>query len=64
VALTQVDIDEDALAEAMRLSGSRTKKDTVNLRCGSSLPGTAGLRLWSTTRPWQRGGVDGHQSAQ
>jgi Arc/MetJ family transcription regulator len=31
VALTQIDIDEDALAEAMRLSGARTKKDTVNL---------------------------------
>jgi Arc/MetJ family transcription regulator len=31
VALTQIDIDEDALAEAMRLSGARTKKETVNL---------------------------------
>jgi Arc/MetJ family transcription regulator len=31
VALTQVDIDEDALTEAMRLSGARTKKETVNL---------------------------------
>jgi Arc/MetJ family transcription regulator len=31
VALTQVDIDKDALAEAMRLSGARTKTDTVNL---------------------------------
>jgi Arc/MetJ family transcription regulator len=31
VALTQIDIDEDALAEAMRLSGTKTKKDTVNL---------------------------------
>jgi Arc/MetJ family transcription regulator len=31
VALTQVDIDEDALAEAMQLSGARTKKETVNL---------------------------------
>jgi Arc/MetJ family transcription regulator len=31
VALTQIDIDEDALAEAMRLSGMKTKKDTVNL---------------------------------
>jgi Arc/MetJ family transcription regulator len=31
MALTQIDIDEDALAEAMRLSGMRTKKDTVNL---------------------------------
>jgi Arc/MetJ family transcription regulator len=31
VTLTQIDIDEDALSEAMRLSGARTKKDTVNL---------------------------------
>lgn len=31
MALTQIDIDEEALAEAMRLSGTRTKKDTVNL---------------------------------
>jgi Arc/MetJ family transcription regulator len=31
VALTQIDIDNDALTEAMRLSGAKTKKDTVNL---------------------------------
>jgi Arc/MetJ family transcription regulator len=31
VALTQINLDEDALAEAMRLSGAKTKKDTVNL---------------------------------
>ncbi len=31
MTLTQIDLDEDALAEAMRLSGARTKKDTVNL---------------------------------
>jgi len=31
VAVTQIDIDEDALIEAMRLSGAKTKKDTVNL---------------------------------
>ena len=28
---TQIDLDDDALAEAMRLSGARSKKDTVNL---------------------------------
>jgi Arc/MetJ family transcription regulator len=28
---TQIDLDDDALAEAMRLSGARTKKETVNL---------------------------------
>jgi Arc/MetJ family transcription regulator len=31
MAITQIDLDDDALAEAMRLSGARTKKDTVNL---------------------------------
>jgi Arc/MetJ family transcription regulator len=30
VAVTQIDIDDEALAAAMRLSGERTKKDTVN----------------------------------
>jgi Arc/MetJ family transcription regulator len=31
VAVTQIDIDDDALAEAMRLSGASSKKETVNL---------------------------------
>jgi Arc/MetJ family transcription regulator len=31
VALTEIDIDEDALTEAMRLSGAKTKKDAVKL---------------------------------
>jgi Arc/MetJ family transcription regulator len=31
VALTQIDLDEDALAEAMRLSGAKTKEEAVNL---------------------------------
>lgn len=31
MAVTQIDLDEDALAETMRLSGARTKKDAVNL---------------------------------
>ena len=30
MSVTQIDLDEDALAEAMRLSGARTKKETVN----------------------------------
>jgi Arc/MetJ family transcription regulator len=30
MAVTQIDIDDEALAEAMRLMGSTTKKDTVN----------------------------------
>jgi Arc/MetJ family transcription regulator len=31
MSVTQIDIDDDALAEAMRLSGAKTKKETVNL---------------------------------
>lgn len=31
MAVTQIDIDVEALAEVMRLSGARTKKDAVNL---------------------------------
>jgi hypothetical protein len=30
-AWAQIDIDEDALAEAMQLSGAKTKKETVNV---------------------------------
>ena len=30
MSLTQIDLDDDALAEAMRLLGTTTKKDTVN----------------------------------
>jgi Arc/MetJ family transcription regulator len=31
MTVTQIDLDDDALAEAMRLSGARSKKETVNL---------------------------------
>ena len=31
MSITQIDIDEEALAEAMRLSGAKTKKEAVNL---------------------------------
>jgi Arc/MetJ family transcription regulator len=31
MTVTQIDLDDEALAEAMRLSGARSKKDTVNL---------------------------------
>jgi Arc/MetJ family transcription regulator len=31
MSVTQIDVDDQAMAEAMRLSGARTKKDTVNL---------------------------------
>ena len=31
MTVTQIDVDDDALTEAMRLSGAKSKKDTVNL---------------------------------
>jgi Arc/MetJ family transcription regulator len=31
VAVTQIDLDDEARAEAMRLSGAKSKKETVNL---------------------------------
>lgn len=31
MTLTQIDVDDGALSEAMRLSGTRTKKEMVNL---------------------------------
>ncbi len=31
MGVTQIDLDDDALRDAMRLSGATTKKDTVNL---------------------------------
>ena len=31
MTVTQIDLDDDALAEAMRLSGARSKKETANL---------------------------------
>jgi Arc/MetJ family transcription regulator len=30
MSVTQIDIDDDALSEAMRLMGTNTKKETVN----------------------------------
>ena len=31
MSVTQVDLDDEALAEAMRLLGTKTKKETINL---------------------------------
>lgn len=31
MSITQIDIDDDALNEAMQLMGTSTKKDTVNI---------------------------------
>ena len=57
MALTQMDIDDEALAEAMRLSGTKTKKDTVNLALREFVAGTAGSLRWSTMPGWRLGGT-------
>jgi Arc/MetJ family transcription regulator len=31
MTVTQIDLDDDALAEAMRLAGTKSKEETVNL---------------------------------
>ncbi|MDG4764318.1 type II toxin-antitoxin system VapB family antitoxin [Solwaraspora sp. WMMD406] len=31
MSVSQIDVDDEALAEAMRLSGARSEKETVNL---------------------------------
>ncbi|GAA3388126.1 type II toxin-antitoxin system VapB family antitoxin [Cryptosporangium minutisporangium] len=31
MTVTQIDLDDEALAEAMQLSGAKSKKETVNL---------------------------------
>lgn len=31
MTVTQIDLDDEALTEAMRLSGAKSKKETVNL---------------------------------
>ena len=31
MAVTQIDLDDEALTEAMRIAGTSTKKETVNL---------------------------------
>ena len=34
MSVTQIDLDNEALAQAMRLSGARSKKETVNRALG------------------------------
>jgi len=36
MSMTQIDIDDDALAEAMRLMGTSTKKTRWTLHCAST----------------------------
>ncbi len=62
MSVTQIDIDDEALSEAMRLMGTTTKKDTVNtalreytervrrLEAAEKLP-RAPLGVSSTVRP-------------
>lgn len=68
--LTQVDVDDEALQEAMRLSGARTKEETVNLALREYVRGhrrIAALEHFADLRerriqdtPWRSGsGVSG-----
>jgi len=53
---TQIDIDDDALAEAMRLSHATTKKETVNLAlreyAAHRRRAEARLRHFETAQSW------------
>lgn len=61
---TQIDIDDEALAAAMRLSGVRTKKDMVNLalreyaenraRSAARLRHFARAQGWDESDFWRR----------
>lgn len=56
----QIDLDDEALAEAMRLSGARTKKETVNLALRDYVERRrrteARLRYFQAAQCWDEGG--------
>lgn len=62
MAATQIDIDDDALEAAMRLAGTRTKRDTVNLalqeyvqrrrRSEARLRHSAAAQSWDDSEFW------------
>jgi Arc/MetJ family transcription regulator len=47
MAITNIDIDEDALERVMTLSGTRTKKDAVNLALTDYVSRQERARLFS-----------------
>lgn len=60
MAVTQVDIDDATLSEAMRLSGSRTKKEIVNLALRAYVDGQRRLEALEhharTAESWDHAG--------
>ena len=60
MSATQIDIDDEALAEAMRLSGAKTKKEAVNLALREYVErrrrSEARLRHFHNARRWDEQG--------
>ncbi len=60
MSVTTIDLDDDALAEALRVSGGATKKDVVNaaLREYAERHERAGRRAWhmQAARQWDHEG--------
>ena len=56
MSVTQIDIDDEALSEAMRLMGTTTKKDTVEYRApgvrGAAQAPGSGRKAGRARRSW------------
>ncbi|WP_329118977.1 DUF397 domain-containing protein [Streptomyces sp. NBC_01465] len=46
MSVTQIDLDDEALADAMRLLGTKTKKDTVNTALRDVVAGLKALEAF------------------
>jgi Arc/MetJ family transcription regulator len=46
MSVTQIELDDEALAEAMRLLGTKTKKDTVNTALRNVVAGLKSLEAF------------------
>lgn len=67
MSVTQIDLDDGALAEAMRLSGVKTKKDLVNLALREYAARHRKVDVLEedaiATRPWDHEGWHGTRAA-
>ncbi|WP_307133065.1 type II toxin-antitoxin system VapB family antitoxin [Streptomyces aurantiacus] len=73
MSATQIDIDDEALAEAMRLSGAKTKKEMVNIalreyaerrrRTEARLRHLERAQQWDADGFWQRHAAEKGTSA-
>ncbi|THA27710.1 type II toxin-antitoxin system VapB family antitoxin [Streptomyces sp. RKND-216] len=68
MSATQIDIDDDALADAMRLSQAKTRKDTVNLALREDAERRrrteARLRHFRAARGWDEEGFERQHRAE